>query len=58
MRLRRRTREIARHERAVVLQQKAQAQAAALPVDAWRRQQVIECERMKAARAWREKAPQ
>lgn len=58
MRLRRRTRETARHERAVVLQQKAEAQAAALPVDDWRRQQAIECERMKTARTWWEKAQQ
>lgn len=55
MRLRRRTRETTRHERAVVLQQKAEARAAALPVDYWRRQQAIECERMEAAR---EKAAQ
>lgn len=50
MRLLRRTRETHRHERAVVLQQKAEAQAAALPVDDWRRQQAIERERMQAAR--------
>jgi hypothetical protein len=50
MRLLRRTRETHRHERAVVLQQKAESQAAALPVDAWKAQQVIECARMALAR--------
>ena len=50
MKLRRRTREAYRHERATVLQQIADSTAADRPVDDWRRQQRIECARMEAAR--------
>jgi hypothetical protein len=57
MRLLRRTRETHRHERAVVLQQKADAVAAARPVNDWERQREIEDERRLAALHGR-KAPQ
>lgn len=53
MKILRRTRENARHERSVVLQQKAEANAAARPVNDWQRQQAIEDERRRAARAGR-----
>lgn len=56
MRLLRRARETARHERAVVLQQKADAVAASRPVNDWERQREIEDERREAARHGR-KAP-
>lgn len=56
MRLLRRTRETARHERAVVLQQKADTAAAARPVNDWERQREIEDERREAALRGR-KAP-
>lgn len=50
MKIRKRTREQARHGRAVVLQELAESAVAAQPIDAWKRQQEIECARMKAAR--------
>lgn len=50
MRFRRRTREQDRHDRAAVLQQKADSVAAARPVDDWKRQREIECARMERAR--------
>lgn len=49
MKLRKRTRETARHERATVLQQIGEQSAAQLPVNDWLRQREIELARMKAA---------
>lgn len=50
MKLRRRTRETHRHERAVVYQELGEQAAAARPVNDWQRQREIEVARMRAAR--------
>jgi hypothetical protein len=50
MRLRRKTREAHRHDRAVVLQELGEQAAAARPVNDWERQREIEVARMRAAR--------
>lgn len=57
MRLRRRTRETHRHERAVVYQELGEQAAAARPVNDWQRQREIEVARMRAARKRRTTTP-